>query len=92
MKVNLKKHTTKLDPLKYHRSYGIQNWLLSKGFCASSKFKIDEYLYTELLQDFILYDNPNFDFNKPINMDKYEKYIQDRWVNFCNFCVKKFRT
>lgn len=76
-----------------HISYGIQNWLCTKGYClkGGAKYKVDPEVYEALLKEFCLFDNPDFDLSKVKNRRTYERYIDKRFVKFCSFAHKKFK-
>lgn len=90
MIVSTKNRSTKYHSDKFHRSYGIQNWLCGKKFCLApnAKYKVDKDQYKELLKEFIKYDNPSFDFGKlKHGIESMENYVQGRFNKFCTFCV-----
>lgn len=93
MTVNTKNRTTRYHSKEHHRSYGIQSWLCGKGFILAkgAKYRVDKDLYKELLKEFCLYDNPEFDFSKVKNMISYEKYVENRFHKFCTFVCNKFK-
>jgi len=73
-----------------HNSYGIQQWLTSKGYCVfkGSRYKIDREKYLELLKNFCLEDNPLFDFSKAKHISNFESYVQNRFTKFCNYVIR----
>lgn len=73
-----------------HRSYGIQNWLCSKGYCLpdGGKYKVDKSQYEALLWDFVKHKIPDF---KPRKGFKIERYIDRNFSEFCQFTNNKFK-
>lgn len=73
-----------------HHSYGIQKWLVLKGYCLfkGTRWKVDAMKYEELLKSFCLHDNPEFRFSSVISIRTLETYVQNRFVKFCNYVIK----
>lgn len=94
MIINTKNRSTKYHSKDFHKSYGIQSWLCSKGYCLSkvTKNKVDKVEYKNLLKEYILHDNPNFDFSKlKHGLESMEKYVQNRFNKFATFTTNKFK-
>jgi hypothetical protein len=90
--MNIKRNKpTRFHNDKIHRSFGIQNWLCKKGFILSNKNAINGELYKGLLKDFCLFIKPDFDFSLVTGMETYESFCQSHWIEFCNFCINKFK-
>lgn len=68
-------------PDRVHAAYGIQNFLLSKGWIASkeTKHKVDKELYEALIKE---YCGPR--------TKNHEDYIQNNFLSFVKFCNAKF--
>ncbi len=93
MALNIKKtRTTKFTPQNQHNSFGIQNWLVKKGYILSAETpnKVDDSKYKELLKEFCL-SNEKFDTSKVKGFHSYEAYTQDVFGKFCSFCNKKHK-
>lgn len=88
---NLKNKTTKFDSQIRHNSYGIQKYLLSKGFIVSksTKNKVDENKYKELIKNFCL-SIEGFDNSKVKSIRSYESYIQNNFGIFTKYCKNYF--
>jgi hypothetical protein len=88
MIARLKKKPNRYSDKSRHNSYGIVNWLLKRGYCyeGSDKNKIDQTQYKELINEFILWDNPDTDISKR-QIEQREQYVQDRFTKFCHFCI-----
>ena len=73
---------------KVHNSYGIQKWLLSKGFCLENPS--DKYIqmkaYKEVLTLFCVNNGKDFP-----NLKTKESYIQENFTAFCQFCISHFK-
>jgi hypothetical protein len=80
---------SRYSPDSQHRTYGIKNWLISKGFCLweDSENMIDGEQYKELLKEFCLHHKPDFDLSKVKNLGTYEQYVTNHFQEFCHFCI-----
>jgi hypothetical protein len=89
--INVKrKKTTKYNTVKHHQSYGIQNWLVSKGIAVEPKHpnRVMSAKYKELLMAFCN-TLENFDPSKIKGFHTYESYVQNNFNKFCSFAIKK---
>lgn len=93
MIVNTKNASTRWHSQKFHRAYGIQNWLVENGFCLpdNGKYKVNEQEYIALMKEFALHVKPDFDVNQKGVVFKLEKFIDNRFSHFANFVKKKFK-
>ena len=81
--------TTKYDKSFKHKSFGIQKWLCSKGFCLKENHKhiVDKEEYKQLLREFYTFIT---------GLDKFknvepEEFVQANFNKFCSFCVKRYK-
>lgn len=88
----LSKGTNKYNTQTKHNRYGIINWLVYKKFIVNGTGRqVDKDKYRLLLNEFCLIDNPNFITPEGDTIIHLEKYIQNRFNKFCNFCINKFK-
>lgn len=80
------------DTKQYRRAFGIQKWLVSKGFCFNSKApsKVLKQDYVMLMKDYFLHIRPNHNIKDQIGMIGVEKLVQKDFKSFCSFCIRYF--
>lgn len=81
--------TTKYDKSFKHKSFGIQKWLCSKGYCLKENHKhiVDKEEYKTLLKDFVIFVT-KLENCKGIDP---EQFVNDNFNKFCSFCVKRYK-
>ena len=86
MMINL---TFKPGNRKQNIAFGIQNWLMKKGYCkAKNETQLSLFEYKELLDEFCK-TQEDFDPSKVKNLESIEKFIDKRFQKFCTFCGHK---
>ena len=82
--------TTKYDKSFKHKSFGIQKWLCSKGFCLKENHKhiVDSVEYWKLLKEFYKYLTGNDKYQQGIVP---ERFVQANFNKFCSFCIKRYK-
>lgn len=73
-------------------AYGLQNWLYSRGFVKhpTKEFLVDPEPYKALLLEFCRTQD-GFDENRVTGLETLEKYTDQRFSAFCEFCIKKYK-
>lgn len=91
MAVSTKKRTTQLNHPKHHRAFGIQKWLLSKGYCTGTKkYTVDDTKYIALLEEFCEANGFIKPEKKKGRVLIMESFTSNRFDKFCQFATKKF--
>ncbi len=88
-----KKRSTRFHDKSYHKSYGIQNWLVTKRYCMreGAVWRVDPDQYRELIKEFCLTKKPNFKPLKKLGATKsYEAFIHSRFKDFTQFAGRKY--
>lgn len=86
--INIKTRSTKFHSDNFHRSYGIQKWLCSKGLCINenANHKVNDTMYFDLLSEFYIKNNPE---KIKTNLKECEIYVQNNFQKFCHFAINK---
>ena len=82
------KRPTRYSRKANHVSFGIQNWLKSKGFCLNGK-ELDKETYKNTLRAFYESETGSAKF---LGTDTPEGFADSNFPKFCTFCIKRFAT
>lgn len=92
MIINIQNFRPVSNRRKQNIAYGIQKWLLSKGYIhGKSEFQVDREKYWALLKEFCE-KQEGFDPKLIKELETYESYVDKRFSKFCSFVTIKFAT
>ena len=92
--VNLFNGTSYWNSGQHHSRYGIQNYLVRKGYILSktSEYYVDRLKYFRLIRDFVEYKIGGKDCKIPkYSQTKYESIIQQNFQLFISFVTKNIK-
>lgn len=84
---NITRRTTPFNSQSEHNAFGIQKWLVMKGFCVKRKTDthVNDSMYSQTINAFCAENEKVFKCNK-----SKESFVQKNFTDFCNFCIKRF--
>lgn len=76
---------------KQNIAFGIQKWLLSKGFCKGKvEHQVASVDYEFLLKGFCK-EQKGFDESRVKGFETYENFVNNRFQDFTQYCINKFK-